>query len=213
MRILIAGLPEQAINYKNALEHLGASCTVSCRLSDAADADALLLPGGDDIDPSLFGSRNCGSRTIDPELDRRQLALLKLFYRAGQPVLGICKGMQLINVYFGGDILQDLGPGNPHEYRNGDRIHPTAAKKGSLLRRLYGERFPTNSAHHQAVGRAGSELEIIQTAPDQTAEGLVHRFAPVIGVQWHPERMCFSFAREDTADGSLLLRYFLSLCR
>lgn len=68
-----------------------------------------------------------------------------------KPVLGICKGMQMINIYFGGDICQHLSVSSGHEHRGVDQIHGSRAVKGSFLERLYGESFPVNSAHHQGV--------------------------------------------------------------
>ncbi|HJC55935.1 MAG TPA: gamma-glutamyl-gamma-aminobutyrate hydrolase family protein [Candidatus Eisenbergiella intestinipullorum] len=176
--------------------------------------DALVLPGGGDIDPSLFHQQDQGSRSIDPLLDRLQLSLLKVSLKNSLPVLGICKGMQLINIFFGGGICQDLPTRQQHEAAAGhDRIHLTRTQKGSLLHSLYGESFPVNSAHHQGISEPGKDLAVIQRAPDGVAEALVHVRFPVLGVQWHPERMSFSFRQPDMPDGSLLLAHFLSLAR
>ena len=76
---------------------------------------------------------------------------------------------------------------------------------------LYGSDFPVNSAHHQGIGYPGRDLFIIQYAPDDVPEAIIHKTLPILGVQWHPERMCFEHRRTDTPDGSLLLTYFLSL--
>lgn len=119
-------------------------------------------------------------------------------------VLGICRGHQVINVFFGGTLVQDLpGHGAAGDI---DRLHfvRTAA---SPLRELYGERHVVNSAHHQAVDRLGSGLRALQWAPDGTVEALCHRTLPVWGVQWHPERT------GGYLDGVRLFRWFLSLCR
>ena len=209
-RIFIAQTPDKAHNYQNALTQLGAGCLF---LTDREpeDADALVLPGGGDIDPALFGETNHGSRIIEPVLDRRQLALLDQYAKRGLPVLGICKGMQLINIYFGGGIIQDLPTHALHEYRLQDQVHASQAEPGSILHSLYGPSFSVNSAHHQGIGRPGAGLRIIQRAPDGVAEAIVHTRLPILGVQWHPERMCFERKRTDTPDGSLLLSYFLSL--
>ncbi len=127
------------------------------------------------------------------------------------PVLGICKGMQLINVCLGGGIIQDLPTAGQHEYIGKDQIHPTYTQKGSFLHTLYGESFPVNSAHHQGIAEPGEDLLVIQQAFDGVAEAIVHTRLPVLGVQWHPERMCLAHRRADTPDGSLLLTHFLSL--
>lgn len=219
-RILIAGYQEQTKNYRDALTALGASCSflereapaeglLLTKKSRAEAFDGLLLPGGGDIDPALFGETNQGSRQIDGALDRMQLALLDDFIRHKKPVLGVCKGMQLINVSFKGSILQHLPTAHLHEYQNADQVHGSQAAMGSLLCRLYGAAFPVNSAHHQAVGRIGQGLMVIQRAPDGTPEALQHASLPIAAVQWHPERMCFAHRRKDTPDGSLLLSSFL----
>lgn len=207
-KILIAGYPSKTGNYSSAMENLGVLVSVTTLPQEPEGYDGLLLPGGDDIDPALFHETNHGSRLIDPILDRQQLFLLDLFIKAGKPILGICKGMQLINVYFGGGIVQDLPGKAIHQYDQHDQVHPSLAVPGCVLHRLYGPSFNVNSAHHQGVGTPGRELSIIQYAHDGVAEGLSHTCLPVLGLQWHPERMCFAHARSDTVDGSKILRFF-----
>lgn len=234
IKLLIAGYESQTVNYRNAFSMLGvrtlslgarpgepASNTMSSSFPETfhdADSlaclcDGLVLPGGGDIAPSLFRCQNIGSRNIDEALDRFQLALLHSFLRAGKPVLGICKGLQIINVAFGGTIIQNLNPSSLdiHAWDKKDRIHATKAPKGSFPFHLYGPRPVVNSAHHQAAGSIGNGLRVAQYAEDFVVEALYHEKMPVLGVQWHPERMCFAHARQDTGDGSLLLKYFLSL--
>lgn len=228
-RLLIAGPSGQVQNYLSAFSALGAVCRTlnnampEKRQIDPAEPlpvffpepsdsyDALVLPGGGDIDPFLFHQENQGSRAIDPGLDRLQLFLLRSFLEKELPVLGICKGMQLINVCLGGGIIQDLPTAGQHEYIGKDQIHPTYTQKGSFLHTLYGESFPVNSAHHQGIAEPGEDLLVIQQAFDGVAEAIVHTRLPVLGVQWHPERMCLAHRRADTPDGSLLLTHFLSL--
>lgn len=230
-RLLIAGPSGQVQNYLSAFSALGSICRalpdalpkrlpidpsepLSAFLPDpAASFDALILPGGGDIDPVLFHQENQGSHAMEPELDRLQLFLLRSFLRKNLPVLGICKGMQLINVCLGGSIIQDLPTAGQHAYIGKDQVHPTYTEKGSLLHTLYGENFPVNSAHHQGIAEPGEGLIVIQRAFDGVAESIVHSHLPVLGVQWHPERMCFARKRPDTPDGSLLLSRFLSLIR
>ena len=212
--ILIAGYPDLTANYEQALSALGAACHTSLSLPDPSAYDALILPGGGDIAPNLFGQINYGSRKIDATLDRLQLAILKSFVADKKPVLGICKGMQLINVFFGGDICQHLPSAPAHEYNvqnQQDAVHETQASPGSFLHKLYGEYFSVNSAHHQGVDLPGNNIRYIQYAMDDVPEGLTHTYLPIWGVQWHPERMCFSHKKEDTVDGSLLFSAFLML--
>ena len=213
MRILISGIPDLAKNYTAALRRLGAEAHVCLRPDSVSDYNGLLLPGGGDMDPAFFGENNCGSVNIDPALDQAQLSSLDAFLRLNKPVLGICRGMQLLNVYFGGSILQDLPTASVHAWNGNDQVHPVQCVSGSVLGRLYGPSCLVNSAHHQGIAEPGEGLIVIQHAPDGVAEAIVHTSLPILGIQWHPERMCFARKRPDTPDGSLLLARFLSLIR
>lgn len=208
-KILIAGNIRQCGNYLDALIQLGADPLICLDPEKAAGCDALLLPGGGDIDPALFGEADQGCRNVNGVLDRQQLAILSLFVRAGKPVLGICKGMQIINVFFGGTIIQDLPTARDHQYNGQDQAHRVHTSPGSLLYTLYGADFVVNSAHHQGIGLPGKELCVVQRAPDHVVEAVAHSSLPILGVQWHPERMCFSRARDDTINGAPLLSAFL----
>ncbi|MBD5548276.1 MAG: gamma-glutamyl-gamma-aminobutyrate hydrolase family protein [Lachnospiraceae bacterium] len=210
-RILIAGEPDKTANYEKAMQSLGVMSETSLHVPDVSLYSGLILPGGGDIDPRLFGQIPKGSRFFDPELDRLQLAVLKAFILDRKPVLGICKGMQLINIYFGGDMFQHLETSKSHEYLGKDQVHGTTAEKDSFLEKLYGSSFPVNSAHHQGVDVPGQGIRYVQRAEDGVVEGLSHTYLLVMGVQWHPERLCFEHKREDAVDGSLLLRHFVGL--
>ncbi len=212
-KVLIAGHAAKTANYEKALTNIGARPVTSLHVPCPDEYDALLLPGGGDIDPVLFGQMNNGSRDIDAALDRIQLMILKEFVWGKKPVLGICKGIQLINIFFGGDLIQHLPSYKSHEYSGRDQVHKTHAADKSFLASLYGREFSVNSAHHQGLGTAGRNISFVQYAEDGVVEGLCHDTLPVIGVQWHPERMCFDRAVSSLPDGSRLLEYFLSLER
>lgn len=212
-RVLIAGEKDKTINYENAMRELGVFVCTSLHVPDISCFDGLILPGGGDIDPKLFGQLNRGTRFFDPALDRLQLAILQAFILDKKPVLGICKGMQLINIYFGGDMIQHLENSSSHEYIEKDQVHGTTARKDSFLEKLYGSCFRVNSAHHQGVDSPGQGIEYIQFADDGVVEGLQHNYLPIMGVQWHPERLCFAHAGEDAVDGRALLSYFKGLLK
>ena len=207
-KILIAGEPGKTGNYENALGRVGVCVETGLHVPDTTVYDGLLLPGGGDIDPRLFGQLPAGTRFFDPELDRVQLHILAAFVTERKPVLGICKGMQLINIYFGGDLIQHLPTAGVHEYVGRDQLHETTARKDSFLGKLYGERFVVNSAHHQGVGAPGRGILPQQYARDGVTEGLSHRSLPIYGVQWHPERLCPEKAGAGAVDGAALLGFF-----
>jgi len=213
LTIAIAGTPEGAKNFIEALHALGAEGRSVLEETDFSGYDGLILPGGADIDPELFGEENWGCRRIDRPLDENQLNILDIFLKAGKPVLGVCKGHQLLNVYFGGTVYQHIPEYEIHQWiGDDDQAHGTRCEEGSFLHKLYGDtQIPVNSAHHQAVLSPASCFHMFQWADDGVPEGMIHTSLPIIGLQWHPERMCCSHHREDTVDGLPVFRYFLQL--
>lgn len=177
--------------------------------------DGLLIPGGGDINPLRYGQENLGSTMIMDDLDELQFAMLDDFVKHGKAVLGICRGHQVINVYFGGTMIQHL-PASLRHFRDldePDKVHGCIAAEGSWLAKIYGTRFLHNSAHHQAVDRLGTGLVIDSRCPeDGTVEALHHSVLPVYGVQWHPERMCLELERNDTVNGLPVLQFFCRIC-
>lgn len=211
MRIAIIGRTADTKNYVKYVEAASIEAAVTLNMEEAACCDGLILPGGGDITPAFFGEHSDGSRNIDTELDILQFQALELAIRKSMPVLGICKGMQVINVGLGGNLIQDLPPASCdiHRYENGDKYHLSVIRQGSWLYDLYGESAVINSAHHQAVKRLGRGLSSIQWCPeDQCVEALSHETLPIIGIQWHPERIKESIAK---LSGEPILSYFVSL--
>ena len=199
--------------YCQALSQLGACSFAAYAPEPDLSCDGLVLCGGGDLESALFGQENHGSNPPDRVRDRAELALFDAFFQAGKPILGICRGMQVINVALGGDIIQDLPPQvRPFHIPDGeeDRVHPIRAAEDSVLFSLYGPVFPVNSWHHQAVGRLGAGLRAVAWAEGGFAEALEHTRRPVWGVQFHPERLALC-RRPDRVDGAPLLSRFLSL--
>lgn len=184
--ILIAGVAGKVDNYVRAVEAAGGSARVSRKVDDLDACHALLLPGGGDIEPWRYGQENTASRGLDPQRDEAEFALLERALTLGKPVLGICRGLQIINVYFGGTLIQDM-PGH-HPFDGIDRLH-TAHAKPSFFYHACGDRCMVNSAHHQAIDQLGKGLRAVQWAPDGTIEAVCHEKCPVWAVQWHPERL------------------------
>ena len=212
--IQLSGGAGQMEHYSQALSQLGACLFPGYAPEPDLRCDGLVLCGGGDLDSALFGQENCGSNPPDPVRDRAELALFHAFFQAGKPILGICRGMQVINVALGGDLIQDLPPSiRPFHAPTGseDLVHPIRAAEDSILYRLYGPVFPVNSWHHQAVGRLGEGLRAIAWAEGGFPEALEHTSCPVLGLQFHPERLAIR-AYSDRVDGTPILSYFLSLC-
>ncbi len=208
MKIGIVGRKKDTKNYEYFLHSMKIPYVTSLSLGKLAPCSALLFPGGGDIDPALFGEPNRGSRNIDTELDILQLQAFGQALRNNIPVLGICKGMQIINVALGGTIMQDLPTAAIHTHTEKDLYHESITTPGSFLHRLYGEVFCINSRHHQAVGKLGNKLLPVQWCPmDNCVEALAHETLPIFGVQWHPERLN---PTQTTISGHPLLQYFLT---
>lgn len=217
MRILIANLDTP--NYVKAMSHFDAECINTREIpEDISGYDALILPGGDDIDPVFFHQEMNGTREVDHDLDVTQLTLCREFAKAGKPILGICKGAQIINVCFGGDLIQDLPDGirEHHTYHSGlgtGEYHETKIVPGTFLADLYGEHVVTNSYHHQAIGKVGEDLAVLQRSDDGVIEFLAHKTLPIYASQWHPEKNCWETAEEGVADGAPLFAYFAEQIR
>ena len=166
--------------------------------------DALFLPGGADIDPLSYGAARhpkCDERT-DLSRDRLELTFVRWAIEEGKPVLGVCRGLQIINLAAGGTLWQDLADEWPdaakHDYFPFDGrfardhlAHPARIAAPSRLRDILGcDELPVNSMHHQAVRALGPGLAATAVAPDgviEAAEGTGEAF--LLGVQWHPEAL------------------------
>ena len=157
-------------NYANALESCGAQGIFSFDISQAKDCDGLLLPGGGDIDPARYGQTLAGSEEPDLQRDAAELHLVSDFTSWGKPILGICRGIQMLNVALGGELIQDIPTAAEHRHDPviGDRTHKVTTEENSFLFPLYGENFSVNSAHHQALGRIAPGLRVAARSKETT---------------------------------------------
>lgn len=200
--------------YEQAIEACGGVPIAKYMPEVSTDYDGLLLGGGNDIDPKYYGEPLAGSVDMDLPRDEREFALAEAFIKAGKPILGVCRGSQLLNVYFKGTLYQHLP--NVDEHRNDDDLwlaHTVYAAKGSIYEKLYGESFAVNSHHHQAVKTLGAGLLATLKSADGVIEGFEHESLPILGAQWHPEKTCLLARREDTVDGLALFRFFVETCK
>lgn len=160
-------------------------------VQDALTCDGLLLPGGGDMDPKFYGQARipaCG----EPNLlrDAAEPLLLHAFLAADKPVLGICRGIQVMNAVLGGDLYQDIKPFE-HLPHNGHwaKVHTVTVRRGTLLSRILGQdTVLVNSQHHQAVDRVAPGFTLAALSEDGIVEAIEKpdaRFC--LGVQWHPE--------------------------
>lgn len=212
MHILIAERTEDNVkNYVNALHGIGLDYAVALEAGNPEQYDGLLIPGGVDIHPARYGEEIQGSVGIDEELDEAQFSLLDLFVKAGKPVFGICRGCQLMNIYFGGSMIQHIPEAEAHTdiAKGVDNVHFVKSVPETAMQQLFGDRFKVNSSHHQACKEIGKGLKVTLWSEDGIAEALEHEELPVAGVQWHPERTCL-IPEEGIADGIKVICYYLT---
>ena len=160
-------------------------------VQDALTCDGLLLPGGGDMDPKFYGQERipaCG----EPNLlrDAAEPLLLRAFLAADKPVLGICRGIQVMNAVLGGDLYQDIKPFEhlPHN-NHWAKVHTVTVRRGTLLSRILGQdTVLVNSQHHQAVDRVAPGFTLAALSEDGIVEAIEKPDAGFcLGVQWHPE--------------------------
>lgn len=160
---------------------------------DAVDgADAVIVMGGEDVSPELYGGAKQypGMGHLDRAADEAHLAAIRAAIDRGTPLLGICRGLQLINVALGGTLIQHLEGSRSHSGsgRGWDLFapHEIEVDEGSDLCTDV-PREAVYCGHHQAIDRLGDELRVVARARDGGIEAVAHTSAPVTGVQWHPE--------------------------
>ncbi|MBP5731371.1 MAG: membrane dipeptidase [Bacteroidaceae bacterium] len=154
--------------------------------------DALIFSGGGDINPLLLGDEpDAGLGGINGKRDLQELVLMRRALDKQMPVLGICRGIQVMAAATGGKLIQDLKTQLKHSQKADRHVatHSVELKEGSMLRSIFGcERLEVNSFHHQAVAEPGNGMRIAALSPDGMIEAIEStEYKSVIGVQWHPE--------------------------
>jgi gamma-glutamyl-gamma-aminobutyrate hydrolase PuuD len=198
--------------YVQAMSRAGATAVLLPPSADHVPAEALssfdglLLIGGGDVDPSLYGAADHPTQyAVDAARDATETGLLREATRIGMPVLAVCRGAQVVNVAFGGTLLQHvpgvqglIDHGRPDA--GGPSTHDVKLESGSRIAAATGlERLSCSSHHHQGIDRVGTGLVPVGWADDGLVEALEGEEGWLVAVQWHPE----DTAGEDRAQQAL----------
>ena len=203
MRILIASVvygdvTAPGAEYSHAIERVGGEAFF-CGSMDAAGSkdaaerfDGLVLAGGGDMDAAFFGEENHPmSVRVPRDRDFTELRLAESFVVADKPILAICRGIQVLNVAFGGSIMQHIGDVDGYiEHQDEGMRHDIDIEKEGILSNIFkgSNRISVNSTHHQAVGRLGQNIFVEARSADGVVEA-ISTWNNVLGVQFHPELM------------------------
>lgn len=166
--------------------------------------DGFLIIGGDDINPAYYQEQNSGlSKDIDERLDKIDKLVIDYAVKHHKPLLGICRGLQSINVFMGGSLYQDIETAqlsHSHEGKN----HPVKRITLTNLTKQLPDEFMINTYHHQAIKALAPNFDIIYQHED-IIEGIQHQVLPIIAFQWHPERLL------ETPSSQVIFDYFKHL--
>ena len=159
--------------------------------------DALILSGGHDVSPYNYGQEpNPKLGETFPERDTYDMLLLEESKKRNIPILGICRGSQIINVAAGGTLYQDLSliPGNVLKHNQVSKptlkTHKIQIEENSVISSIFGKETMVNSFHHQAIDKLGADLKVVARASDGVVEAIEHKtYKFLVAVQWHPEML------------------------
>jgi len=209
-------------NYLPPLERVGLTpVLITPAHSEASIADllsrckGLVLSGGEDVDPSRYGEEPIPELgAVNPARDIAELRAIDVAGRLDLPILGICRGLQILNVHFGGTLCQDIDVAMESAFSHvqttpwGSHHHEVSVEPNSrLVEALGSDRLHINSYHHQAIRRVAPNLVVTARADDGLVEGVESRdHTWVVGVQWHPER--HEAEAEETDPNKRLFRAF-----
>ncbi len=151
------------------------------------DCHALVIPGGKDVDPYFYNQDNTDSDCEPYEVDQMDINSIEIAMKLKMPILGICRGLQIINVALGGSLKQDIPNHSISSDTNRLKAHMVHFEKGSSLHEIFGASTEVNSYHHQAIDKLATSLNIVAQSEDGIIEAIEAQ--NILAVQWHPERM------------------------
>lgn len=205
------GIPVVMANTKQAKEY-------------AKIADGLLITGGESVHPARFGMTFDELADGDPGIahnlkagcnttrDEMEFAAFEAFYEAGKPIMGICRGHQLVNAALGGKNMLNFPRHHRTEHSEGIQ-HEIITEPGSILNAIYGEKVLVNSFHRDCASSVGEDVMVAARSEDGIIEAIQHKTKPIFSVQFHPERMRGDAPNPTFGpDGTKLFEYFISLC-
>ncbi len=186
----------------------------TCPAELAGCCDALVLTGGYDVEPKYFNEETLFDTVkTDPPRDEFEMEAIARFIDAKKPIFGICRGNQIINIFFGGDLYQDLPEQAGFMHFNSRMRHPVFTEEGTVLRALFGETFRVNSTHHQAVRKLGRGLKSMAHSVEGLTEAICHEELPIFATQFHPERLTGDTYDGRTPDFAPLFEYYVGVAK
>ena len=203
------------IEYIRALKNCGAKVKFVKNADESLECDGILFTGGSDITPSFYDEEKedkCGKTNLKRDTLEREI--FNVFYKTNKPIMGICRGMQFINVCLGGKIYQDITDIQKEKHKDNKKLfnnyHEVNIENDSFLFEFFGkERITVNSTHHQAVKTSGENLKTAAVSCDGFIEAYKSTSHPFcIGVQWHPEHIF----KKDALQRKLIEK-FVDKCR
>lgn len=199
IRLAVIGNNEAgAITTAAKFVEMGVDATVVTGNFEISRYDGIIIPGGGDLDPARYGQTNTASGNIDNILDERQIDVVKQCVAAGKPIFGICKGVQLINVVFGGTLNQSIS-GHMGVW------HTVSVSRSGWFSNIYSGSVRVLSYHHQSIRDLADGFQADMRAGDGTIEAISNNEKHIYGVQFHPEQM-------NNEVGNRCIRQFVEVC-
>ena len=199
IRLAVIGNNEAgAITTAAKFVEMGVDATVVTGNFEISRYDGIIIPGGGDLDPARYGQTNTASGNIDNILDERQIDAVKQCVAAGKPIFGICKGVQLINVVFGGTLNQSIS-GHMGVW------HTVSVSRSGWFSNIYSGSVRVLSYHHQSIRDLADGFQADMRAGDGTIEAISNNEKHIYGVQFHPEQM-------NNEVGNRCIRQFVEVC-